>query len=93
MLSAMSVCIIKDLLAKAFSSRSFNEKTEIIKTDRPTPDLLNLTQQSGKFTRHFQSSMYSTCEWLAGSAKLIPLFCWYCLLFGKDRNLSLIHIC
>ena len=32
--------------------------------------------------------MYSKYEWLAGSGELNALFCWYCLLFGKDRNTS-----
>ena len=25
-------------------------------------------------------------EWLAGRADLNTVFCWYCLLFGKDRD-------
>lgn len=84
----MSTCIIKELVLKPFSAHSFQEKNEIIKNGRPTPELPNLVQKTSKFTRHFQSNMYSKCDWLAGSAELNAVFCWYCLLFGKDRNTS-----
>jgi hypothetical protein len=81
-------CIIESLLERPFSSRSFEEKKELISTGRPIPNLPNLVQNCGKFTRHFQSNIYQKCEWLAGSETLNAVFCWNCLLFGKDRHTS-----
>ncbi|XP_039286744.1 zinc finger MYM-type protein 1-like [Nilaparvata lugens] len=81
-------CVIKSLLERPFSSRSFKEKKYLMNIGRPIPNLPNLMQNCGKFTRHFQSNNYKKYEWLAGSETLNALFCWNCLLFGRDRHTS-----
>ncbi|XP_018915130.2 zinc finger MYM-type protein 1 [Bemisia tabaci] len=81
-------CIIKDLLTHPFSARPLYEQISIVNAGRPTPELPNLTHQSAKFQRHFQTTIYSKCNWLTGSPELNALFCWNCLLFGHDRQSS-----
>lgn len=72
-------CIISDLLLKPFSRRSIAEKSEIVKKDRPCPEIPNLTSEhkdkNGKYVRHFKVSQYANIPWLAGSKKLSKLFC------------------
>lgn len=83
-------CIISDLLLKPFSRRSIAEKSEIVKKDRPCPEIPNLTSEhkdkNGKYVRHFKVSQYANIPWLAGSKKLSKLFCWPCLLFSTDSG-------
>ena len=38
------------------------------------------------FIRTFNSEMYSKTVWLCGSETLCKLFCWPCLLLGKDKS-------
>ena len=78
--------IIDDLLKIPFSRRAFEEKKSLISKGRPMPALPNLTQQQKNVTRHFQTTNYERCEWLAGSVKNNRLFCWTCLLFSCDRS-------
>lgn len=83
------VCVISELLAKPFSSKSINEKTDIISKGRPRPSMPALSTQhkekNRKYVRHFNVSIYDNITWLAGSASLNKIFCWPCLLFSTDR--------
>ncbi|XP_067135315.1 zinc finger MYM-type protein 1-like [Centruroides vittatus] len=83
-------CIISDLLQKPFSRRNAAEKIEIVRNNRPCPEIPNLTSnhkdKNGKYVRHFKISQYVNIPWLAGSKKLNKLFCWPCLLFSTDNG-------
>ncbi|CAH1109741.1 unnamed protein product [Psylliodes chrysocephalus] len=79
------VCIVWSLLKKRFSSRNFEEKTDIINSSR-LKDPINLETKeeklAKKFTRHFHVGFYEKYEWLTGCKTLKKLFCWPCLLYN-----------
>nr|XP_032834249.1 zinc finger MYM-type protein 1-like [Petromyzon marinus] len=77
--------LVADLLAKPFTRRTFQEKLEIVRKGRPTPQLAALSQPGKGFVRHFQSSNYERYTWLTASKEHCKLYCWECLLFATDR--------
>lgn len=83
-------CIIDDLLLNTFSSKTFEEKLQIVTNGRPCPKLLGLTtKHKGKkeeYIRHFSDTQYNAIPWLTGSEKLNKLFCWPCLLFSSEKG-------
>ncbi|XP_068160098.1 zinc finger MYM-type protein 1-like [Antennarius striatus] len=79
------VDLVEDILATPFSSRTFQEKLNIVSRGRPTPMVASLTRQGKGFVRHFQTSNYDRYPWLTASEKLCKLYCWECLLFSSDR--------
>lgn len=97
---------VENLVKTPFSLRSVEEKIEIKRLGRPTPDLPNFTQniKTGNrvFNRHFKNDLYNTCRWLCGCDTKVALFCFPCVLFGgedtwtktgfKDLNHSSIRI-
>ncbi|XP_049573527.1 zinc finger MYM-type protein 1 isoform X1 [Syngnathus scovelli] len=78
--------LVADLLSKPFSSRTFQEKLDIVKQGRATPKLASLSQPGRGFVRHFQSTNYERYPWLTGSEESCKLYCWECLLFATDRH-------
>ncbi|KAM6949866.1 ribonuclease P protein subunit p29 isoform 1-T1 [Lycodopsis pacificus] len=76
--------LVADLLATPFWGRTFEEKLEIVRKGRPTPQL-NLTNQGKGYVRHFQSTNYERYSWLTASVKSCKLYCWKCILFSTER--------
>ena len=73
---------------KSFSSLQFEEKKQIISSGRPTPDLSNLTQESGRnrTSRSFNNDWYQKKKWLCGCSETLKLFCFPCLLFKGNSS-------
>ena len=72
---------VDHLLQKKFSAHSHQEKLEIKRLGRETPDL-QIAQRDGKQNRKFSSNWYEKTHWLTGSVSKKALFCFPCLLFG-----------
>ncbi|KAJ4445089.1 hypothetical protein ANN_06888 [Periplaneta americana] len=54
-------CVIEGLLKVPFNRRTYNEKVEIVKVERPTPELnlsMNVKEKQREYTRHFTSTSY-----------------------------------
>lgn len=85
----VNVDVIAELLSRPFSSRSMEEKLQLVKMDVPRPKLETMQStcvRKGKtITRKFNPSSYET-KWLCGSENLARLFCWPCLLFRKSSD-------
>lgn len=86
----MCDCAIERVLKSGFSSLPYEEKLNIIKSDKPKKLLNNDlgTQSKGvkAFMRHFNENMYDTVPWLCGCHRLRKLFCWPCLLFSQEKS-------
>jgi hypothetical protein len=70
-----------------FSLLTLNEKCEVKKRGRPTPNLI--IKQEGishnkKYIRSFNTEWYNKISWLCGCDSRNTLFCFPCLLFGGD---------
>ena len=72
---------VDHLLQKKFSAHSQQEKLEIKRLGRETPDL-QIRQRDGKQNRKFSSNWYDKTHWLTGSVSKQALYCFPCLLFG-----------
>jgi hypothetical protein len=60
--------LVSELFEKSFSRLLFHEKIELIKAERSTPTLPNLSQQKSKNNiRHFTVVKYEKFDWLTGS--------------------------
>jgi hypothetical protein len=84
-----NLCVIEHLIKVPFNRRSYNEKLELVKMKRPTPEVklfLEVKEKHREYVRHFTSSSYDKWKWLCGSSKLSKLFCWPCLLFSREAN-------
>lgn len=77
--------VVASLLASPFSRRPFNEKLQLIKNGRPTPQL-QLNENLKKGERHFKTENYERYPWLTGCQKTNRLYCWSCLLFTTDKS-------
>lgn len=77
--------LVADILATPFSRRTFQEKLDLVRRGRPTPELASLSQQGKGFVRHFQTGNYERYPWLTASEKRCKLYCWECLLLATDR--------
>lgn len=79
---------VQKLLNKSFTLCSSQEKNEVKRLGRPTPDLQTFTQTvkaGGRtFTRKFNKTFYEKNTWLCGCETKTALFCFPCLLFGGD---------
>lgn len=73
---------IGDLLVNGFSCRSFQEKMDIIKKVRPTPDI-KLETKTKNCIRYFNKEKYTKYEWLSGCENKNSLYCWPCVLFSS----------
>ena len=75
---------VDDVIRNSFSSKSYDEKLNIVKNTKPKPALNNLiskhTDKKSEYVRHFSISQYETVEWLTGCELRCKLFCWPCLL-------------
>lgn len=80
------VCVVCDLLKKGFSTYSFQDKLDIIRNGRPTPDLKHLKTKVKSCNRYFNIEMYSSNQWLTGCENLCKLFCWPCVLFTNEKG-------
>lgn len=81
-------CVICRVIAgQGLQSFDFEEKKKIICEGRPVPTLGKLNKQTKSCVRHFQSDIYTKCEWLAGCEERCALFCWPCVLFCKEKFL------
>ena len=74
---------VDHLLQKKFSAHTHQEKIEIKRLGRDTPELQIKQQSGGKHCRNFSSSWYGKAPWLTGSVSKQALYCFPCLLFGK----------
>lgn len=81
-------CAIEHLKQNTFSSLSFEEKSKIIATGKPTPELHIECHSKGKknFIRHFRAQIYENVPWISGCRNTNKLFCWPCLLFSKEKS-------
>ncbi|KAJ4431892.1 hypothetical protein ANN_20498 [Periplaneta americana] len=55
-------CVIEGLLKVPFNRRTYNEKVEIVKMERPTPELnlsMDVKEKQREYTRHFTSTSYA----------------------------------
>lgn len=80
--------IIISLINLSFSARCMDEKNEILKRGRPTPELPELKMfcksKRENFTRHFNKKHYDESEWLAGSLKKINFIVGLVYYFLND---------
>lgn len=94
---------INELLAKPLSSFSLEEKLEIKRLGRPTPDLNIVKSQTNKAQqktrcRKFNADIYHKNEWICGCDVRNMLYCFPCVLFGgesswaKTGTSDLVHI-
>ena len=77
--------LVADIITTPFSRRTFQEKLDIVRRERPTPTLASLSQRGKGFVRHFQITNYERYPWLTASERHCKLYCWECLLFANDR--------
>ncbi|XP_063061049.1 zinc finger MYM-type protein 1-like [Engraulis encrasicolus] len=83
--ATVDVDVISQL--RGFSKLDSQGKKDVMKHERPTPELKELQQRTGqKITRSFQSEWYNRKDWLCGCASRNRLFCYPCLLFGTYEN-------
>ena len=86
----MQTDMISSLLEKPFSSRTFDEKREIVERGKPKPDMKDLTTvcKGGTKTviRKFSSSKFDEIPWLTGCATSQKLYCWPCVLFNSESS-------
>ncbi len=75
--------LIERLKSLSFSGLNIENKKIIIENGRPTPII---DQVSG--SRQFQTSWYSTFDWLCGSVSFNRLFCFPCILFAPKAKQS-----
>ena len=82
---------VDSLLNYPFSRRSMEEKIEVKRLGRLTPDLnINQKAKGGKncsYTRKFHRSVYEN-SWICGCEIRNALFCFPCLLFGNSDSNS-----
>lgn len=78
---------IQSLLFRPFSSLNLEEKNEVKRLGRPTPNL-KITQavktKTRSFNRNFNSDVYDKYDWMCGCDVNNVLFCFPCLLFGGE---------
>ncbi|KAJ4444532.1 hypothetical protein ANN_06327 [Periplaneta americana] len=58
-------CVIEGLLKVPFNRRTYNEEVEIVKMERPTPELnlsMDVKEKQREYTRHFTSTSYGKQE-------------------------------
>ncbi|KAJ4448812.1 hypothetical protein ANN_00203 [Periplaneta americana] len=58
-------CVIEGLLKVPFNRRTYNEKVEIVKMERPTPELnlsMDVKEKHREYTRHFTLTSYGKQE-------------------------------
>jgi len=83
---------VDSLLKQPFSVRTIEQKIEIKRLGRPTPDL-NITQAAKRskdrtYVRHFNKKVYEEYNWVCGCSVRNALFCFPCLLFGSKDSWS-----
>jgi len=75
---------VDSILEKPFSRLSIQEKLDIKRRGRETP---NLKSSESEKKRSFNADYwYNKVSWLTGSAKRQKLFCWSCLLFPPSTG-------
>lgn len=79
------------LLEKPFSLRPLQEKLEIKKLGRPTPELnliqtINIKSGNRSVNRVFKRDVYEKHNWLCGCNSRNALFCFPCLLYGGESS-------
>lgn len=80
---------VQNLLEKSFSCRSAEEKTEIKRLGRPTPNLnikQTVSSKNRSFNRTFNKDIYQKYSWICGCDVKNALFCFPCLLFGGEES-------
>ncbi|XP_076048822.1 uncharacterized protein LOC143029777 isoform X2 [Oratosquilla oratoria] len=78
---------VKYLRSINFSQLTLQEKAEIRKRGRPTPDIYIQQKSSSGRKEHshqFSSDLYKKYKWLCGCDEVMALYCFPCLLFGGD---------
>ena len=90
LLRGMELINVDSIIKKPFSSRSYDEKLEIVKANKPTPKLSLLSSKfkskKKELTGHFNPSSYQSINWLSGCSVRSKLFCWPCLLFSTESS-------
>uniref|UniRef100_A0A1B6EA54 TTF-type domain-containing protein n=2 Tax=Clastoptera arizonana TaxID=38151 RepID=A0A1B6EA54_9HEMI len=86
--SVQALNSVDSLIDVPFELHSLEEKMEIKRLGRPTPELTNFlkTGISGNrsFIRSFKKDQYNKFSWLCGCPTRTALFCFPCLLFGGE---------
>lgn len=83
-------------LYKDFQRFSLEEKLEIKRNGRPTPQLeivCNSTSRGKSYIRKFNSNIYEKYSWLCGCKIKNRVFCFPCILFGGDLHWTVNGMC
>src|SRR5580765_8776126 len=77
------------LLETPFQRWTKGSQNDLLKAGKPVPILTFLVPDKIKnraFCRSFNPNLYQQHSWLCGSHYLQKLFCWPCLLLGKNKS-------
>lgn len=77
---------IVNYLLNKFNGLTYDDKVFIKKLPIPRPLMSNLIQAKAGHSRAFSKTLYDKHLWLTGSETRNKLFCWYCLMFSKNKN-------
>lgn len=84
---SLRILTIKELQKIKFSLLTLEEKCDIKRIGRPTPEI-HISQpavsHNKQYFRSFNSDWYNKVSWLCGCEDKNALFCFPCLLFGGD---------
>ncbi|XP_077299579.1 zinc finger MYM-type protein 1-like [Arctopsyche grandis] len=83
--NALECCVLDRLFKNPFKNLSIEEKKDVIKRGRPTPDI-SVTTKMKNYIRRFKSDYYNTSKWLTACKTKTKLYCWPCILFETDKS-------
>ncbi|XP_060836306.1 uncharacterized protein LOC132918969 [Rhopalosiphum padi] len=81
--------VVAMLLETPFPHWKPDSKKDLLKVGKPIPILSVLVpdkKQTKVFCRSFNPNLYQQHSWLCGSHYMQKLFCWPCLLIGKNKS-------
>ena len=76
---------LDDLFRCSFETLSIQDKLNVIKIDRPAPDI-SLRMKMKNYTRHFKKDYYKSVKWLTACQFKKKLFCCPCTLFETEKG-------
>uniref|UniRef100_A0A2S2PGV1 Zinc finger MYM-type protein 1 n=1 Tax=Schizaphis graminum TaxID=13262 RepID=A0A2S2PGV1_SCHGA len=81
--------VVVMLLETPFPRWKSDSKKDLLKVGKPIPMLLKSVpdkKQAKVYCRSFNTNLYQQHSWLCGSHYMQKLFCWPCLLIGKNKS-------
>ena len=78
---------VKNILKRPFHTLKLDEKVEIKRLGRPTPDFIikvAMKSKNKQFVRTFNKELYKKHEWLCGCDSVNAAFCFPCLLYAGE---------